>query len=297
MNAYKLKALDIELLDDVFEMHGGGVLDFTNDSFARFFEDEINVNIDEDKYSIKGGSKAKRLRYFLRIKPPETAGKVIEALWDYRQTIRRRNNVKEPLSYDADEEISALIAKLTGKNLKSSTSTTATAPASAALDTALRDDFSKRLQELANLDDPQKRGYAFEKFLKDIFDAYELNSKDSFRLEGEQIDGSFSLGGETYLLEAKWTSAKTGASDLRSFNGKVEDKAKWSRGLFVSYSGFSSDGLTAFGKKKSIVCMDGLDLHTMIERSISFSEVINKKVRRAAETGKPFVSVRELFPA
>jgi hypothetical protein len=70
-------------------------------------------------------------------------------------------------------------------------------------------------------------------------------ARAAFRLTGEQIDGSFQLSGETYLLEAKWTDLRIGAADLRSFNAKLEDKAAWTRGLFVSNSGFTDDGLEA----------------------------------------------------
>ena len=45
--------------------------------------------------------------------------------------------------------------------------------------------------------DPQARGYAFEKFLKDAFDTFGMSARTSFRLEGEQIDGSFVLGEQT----------------------------------------------------------------------------------------------------
>ena len=65
---------------------------------------------------------------------------------------------------------------------------------------------------------------------------------------GEQIDGSFQLAGETYLLEAKWTDLRMGAADLRSFNAKLEDKAAWTRGLFVRNSGFTEDGLEALAE-------------------------------------------------
>jgi hypothetical protein len=143
--------------------------------------------------------------------------------------------------------------------------------------------------------EPQARGYAYEKFLKDLFDANGLAARASFRLLGEQIDGSFELAAETYLLEAKWTSLQTGATDLRSFNGKVEEKAAWSRGLFVSYSGFTPDGLAAFGRGKRVVCMDGLDLYEMLDKNLSFADVMAKKVRRAAESGNPFVRVRDLY--
>ena len=48
--------------------------------------------------------------------------------------------------------------------------------------------------------------YAFEKYLKRLFDAFGLEAHSAFSLTGEQIDGSFLLGSETYLLEAKWHS-------------------------------------------------------------------------------------------
>ena len=112
--------------------------------------------------------------------------------------------------------------------------------------------------------------------------------------QGEQIDGSFVLGEQTYLLEARWRNAKVDAETLRAFNAKVEDKASWSRGLIVSQSGFTEDGLHAFGRGKSVVCMDGLDLHDVLVGRLDLAEVIALKVRRAAETGVAFVRVRDL---
>jgi len=155
--------------------------------------------------------------------------------------------------------------------------------------------LSQQLVQLSALA-PQPRGYAFEKFLHDLFAAFGLAPRGSFRLIGEQIDGSFSLEGETYLLEAKWQNEFSGVAELHAFSGKVQTKAKWARGLFISNTGFSTDGLIAFGKAPTpIVCMDGYDLHESLSRSLSLADVIARKVRRAAETGGPFVRVRDLF--
>lgn len=142
---------------------------------------------------------------------------------------------------------------------------------------------------------PHPRGYAFEKFLGNLFDAFSLAARGSFRNTGEQIDGSFVLHHDTYLLEAKWQSAPVDAATLRAFAGKVGDKATWSRGLFVSESGFSGEGLEAFGRGQPVVCLDGLDLYDTLSRRISLVDVLSKKVRRAAETGNPFIRVRDLF--
>jgi len=145
--------------------------------------------------------------------------------------------------------------------------------------------------------DPVPRGYAFEKFLKELFDVYGMSARASFRLTGEQIDGSFVLHSETYLLEAKWESPRTGAAPLHAFAGKVGGKAAWSRGLFISQAGFTPEGLEAYGRGRPtpIICMDGLDLYETLSRSLRLDDVIARKVRRAAETGVPFARVRDLF--
>lgn len=121
-----------------------------------------------------------------------------------------------------------------------------------------------------------------------------MSARASFRLTGEQIDGSFVLSEQTYLLEARWRNAKVDVETLRAFNAKVEDKASWSRGLIISQIGFTPDGLYAFGRGKSVVCMDGLDLYEVLSRRLDLAQVIGQKVRRIAETGLAFVPVREL---
>jgi len=145
---------------------------------------------------------------------------------------------------------------------------------------------------------PQPRGYAFEKFIQDTFDVFRLAPREAFRLVGEQIDGSFQFQGQTYLFEATWRNGKVGQEELLAFHGKVIGKAEWSRGLHLAYAGFTSEGPQAFkqGKRTSIVCMDGLDLHDVFERNLDLPSAIERKARRAAETNDAFVPVRELFP-
>lgn len=81
-----------------------------------------------------------------------------------------------------------------------------------------------------------------------------------------------------------------------TFSGKVSGKAAWSRGLFVSYSGFTADGLEAFsrGRQTNLICADGLDLYEALSGKISLIGVLEEKIRRAAETNRAFVSVRDL---
>ena len=156
--------------------------------------------------------------------------------------------------------------------------------------------LAKRLSELEKLP-PQPRGFAFEDFLDALFAVFELSPRKSFRLVGEQIDGSFELNSNTYLVEAKWQGVPIGNRELQSFAGTVRTKADWTRGLYVSNSGFSEDGLTAFrlGENTRIICLSGIDLRDIFTHNLSLIEVVDLKTRRAGETGRAYVPVRELF--
>lgn len=154
-----------------------------------------------------------------------------------------------------------------------------------------------QLEQLATMQ-PSPRGFAFERLLTDLFAAFDLAPRGSFRLKGEQIDGSFHHGAHTYLVEAKWQGERLGQSELLVFSGKVGGKAQWTRGLFISLGGFSNDGLEAFarGKQTNIICFDGLDLHAVLGGKISLPMLVNLKARAAAESNEAFVSVRSLVP-
>lgn len=155
--------------------------------------------------------------------------------------------------------------------------------------------FKKQLIEITSLE-PQPRGFAFEKFLNGLFAESGLSPRGPFRIVGEQIDGSFVLDSDTYLLEAKWQNDPVSESDLLKFYGIVSGKATWSRGLFICYNNFSSDGLIAFSKGKStnIIGMTSQDIFFVLEGKISLLDAIRVKSRWAAETGEFFKSIFEL---
>jgi len=155
--------------------------------------------------------------------------------------------------------------------------------------------FKNQLIEITSLE-PRPRGFAFEKFLSSLFAEHGLSPRNSFRIVGEQIDGSFVLDSDTYLLEAKWQNNPVSEGDLLEFYGKVSGKAAWSRGLFICYNNFSNDGLIAFSKGKStnIIGMTSQDIFFILEGKISLPDAIRAKARWAAETGELYKSVYEL---
>lgn len=281
------------MIDDLvdFVRGPGFVLDFSDPSFSDFFASELKVNIDDPKYAVNGGSKGKRLRYFLQTCDDATAVLVLAALWEHRSEYLARSGGADPVA-NAEARYQGLVNRLSGG---AASQRPAASPQPAAVERKAITKIKADLLQVTALA-PHARGYAFEGFLKGLFDAFGLAAQEPFRLRGEQIDGSFQLGSEIYLLEAKWHGQPIGVAELHTFHGKIEQKAAWTRGLFVSNSGFTEDGLAAFGRGKRVICMDGLDLYEMLDRELPLTQVLERKIRRAAETGSPFIRVRDLFP-
>ena len=281
--------MDMPVIDRVFAMEGGWVLNFSNRTLAEFFHEELSVNIEHPRWAVQGQSKGKRLRCYLLQADRQTALDTLNALWEYREATSVAEDYPE-LEDEVHAGFFKIIERLGGKQPTLGDPVPSEPPLH--IDGAVTSALAARLLEISSME-PQARGYAFEKFLRRLFDVYRLSARASFRLVGEQIDGSFVLADQIYLLEAKWT-APVGATTLRAFNAKVEDKAKWSRGLFVSQGGFTPQGLAAFGRGHSVICMDGLDLHETLTRRLDFVSVLAMKARHVAETGEAFIGVRDL---
>jgi hypothetical protein len=236
------------------------------------------------------------LRAFLQIEQDAIVARTLRALWEYREAINGPSATDNDKIKHQEERFFELVHAMDGKGSSVRSGVAKSMPGIISPPSKALAELNCRLLALTAMS-AQERGFAFEKFLSDLFALYELDPRRSFRLVGEQIDGSFELPPETFLLEAKWQAILTGQADLLSFSGKVEGKAQWSRGLFISYSGFSEDGLEAFarGRRTSILCMDGRDLAQILSGGLNLVDVIQKKKRRAAETGNAFVPVRDLF--
>lgn len=152
------------------------------------------------------------------------------------------------------------------------------------------------LIELESQTDPRARGYSLEKFLNELFALEGLQPRRSFKVTGEQIDGSFVWRHRTHLLEAKWTQQPTAGSDFGAFIFKIEGKTADTRGLFVSINGYSADGVTALKRKGELrfVCLDGAHLAHAVKPEGSLTAVLEEVWRHADETGEPYVPGSEL---
>lgn len=155
----------------------------------------------------------------------------------------------------------------------------------------LKDDFMRLVVE----SNPQKRGFAFEKFLNSIFVLFDLEPKESFRIVGEQIDGSFTFDGNDFLLEAKWQEKPIDLGDLYKFGGKIEGRLKLTLGLAVSINGFTQDyNQSKSASLKTMLLMDGSDLMAVLENRIDLKDMLFRKRRHASDTGDIFLKFRDM---
>ncbi len=157
--------------------------------------------------------------------------------------------------------------------------------------------LKEKFYGLVSCSNSQQRGYDLEKFLTDLFDIFDLDPSAAFRIKGEQIDGSFSFEGTDYLVEAKWQKNPIGAKDLDSFASKISRKLDNTLGLFVSINGFSEDAISihSSGRRVGMLLMDGSDLIAVLENRINLDELIRRKRRIAAKTGKIYTNINEII--
>lgn len=169
------------------------------------------------------------------------------------------------------------------------------APSPAAVLDRELDELKAQFLAIPGINPEQQRGYAFERFLYRLFEIYALSPRASFKIIGEQIDGSFEFQGNFYLVEAKWEKVPVRELELLVLDGRVKGHSTFGRGVFFTSNNFSRDGVTAFqkGRPSAMVGFDGQDMYLMLEHKLPFDAVLNRKFRQLADEGTFHYPVQE----
>ncbi len=157
--------------------------------------------------------------------------------------------------------------------------------------------LKKKFYALHENPNRQQVGFEFERILNGMFSLHDLCPREPFRVVGEQIDGSFELDHEVYLLEAKWTLEPCPEADLLVFRGKVEGKSAYTRGVFISFNGVSKEAAYAItrGKQPNFFSIDGYDITMLLEDTVDLATFFRKRQRILAEEGRVVVAFNELW--
>lgn len=87
----KISYRTLKSLEDLLEMGGGYVLDFSNPSFQRFIKSVIDVDIYQDEGYEEYCSKANKLRQIFETESTLKVTKIINELLDYCEDIKLKN--------------------------------------------------------------------------------------------------------------------------------------------------------------------------------------------------------------
>lgn len=294
-----LKMGERQFLEQHFGMDRGYVLNFTDRTFGEFIFEEVGRDIHGDKYREGGTSKANKLRTFWKLETDPLAGKLIIALLEYAATMNATQDattkaLAEKCRQVGDRLLGIDASKYSGKDATTKAQPAAEANPSVtpAMITSLRDRFLK-ISALP----PQERGYALEKFLYELFETYQFNPRPSFRVVGEQIDGSIEFAHEFYLVEAKWQVEPIVQGDLAALDSRVSGHSQIGRGIFITAGCFSPNGITAHERLRpsAMIGIDGQDLYHVLDRGLPLDQVLRRKVRRLVETGRFHYPVQEFM--
>lgn len=269
--------------EQLLGMSSGYVLDFSNRTFAEFVLDSTGLDIYLPRYDYGSGSKANRLRAFWQKESNAVVGKLMGDMLDYLG--------EGGLS---QEVCRLIVARLLhgAPNATASQYKTVKQPQDVTILRKLTEDFS----QLATERDRSKAGLALEKLLNRLFETFQLHPRQPFRVVGEQIDGSFELDGQIYLLESKWESYALPEADLLVFRGKIEGKSTFTRGVFIALNDISAQARDAItrGKAPSFFVMNGHDLMMVLSGQVGLPDFLRKRVRLLAEEGRVCVPFSQL---
>jgi hypothetical protein len=82
----EIKESEKLILEKIFKMEGGYVLELSNSKLQQFIHNNLNIDIYSEKYIIYGDSKAKRIRAFWHLENNQIVGKFVIELLDYWKT-------------------------------------------------------------------------------------------------------------------------------------------------------------------------------------------------------------------
>lgn len=280
-----LKIAERQVLEQQFGMASGYVLNFSDRTFGEFVLEAVGRKIHDAKYTAGGTSKANKLRTFWKLETDQMVGRLILALVDYDAMLNPTQDANAKARAERCRQIATRLLAV------------GPIPSAEPQPLVKRETLAglrDRFLQISTLP-PHDRGYAFEKFLYDLFDAYRFSPRPSFRIVGEQIDGSIEFAHEIYLIEAKWQVEPIVQGDLAVLDSRVSGHSQIGRGIFITAGCFSVDGITAHERLRpsAMIGIDGQDLYYLLERALPLAEILRRKLRWLVETGHFHHPVRE----
>lgn len=160
---------------------------------------------------------------------------------------------------------------------------------------ATLESLASDLTGLVPLQGTQDGGYKFQDWFYRLSDFFEIECRRPYTTGGRQIDGTITIEGTTYLVELKFTSSQSAATDIDSLLAKLGNVADNTMGLMVSMSGYSAVAVTqASGKKTPLILLDASHVMSLLYSGWKLGELVGRLRRHVSQTGEAFLEVGRL---
>ncbi|WP_298334989.1 restriction endonuclease [Ferrimicrobium sp.] len=128
--------------------------------------------------------------------------------------------------------------------------------------------------------DPRRRGFEFEAFIGSLFRSAHFEVIQNPSVGGSrQVDLLAKMGGQIYLVEAKWWKRKPGPAEVQGLEDRLRRTAANVLGLFVSYSGFTQGAIDRVQgtPERPILLVTGDELEQVVGNAEDFPRMLRRK--------------------
>lgn len=143
-----------------------------------------------------------------------------------------------------------------------------------------RKSFKDEFEKISNMA-PHARGRAFQVFMAKLLEHNGWHQEESVHTSNEEIDIIINKEREYFLSECKWEKNPIEADPLRTFAGKIKDRAN-TNGLFFSMSGFTSGAVEVVLRtqhERLIILFGPKDISSIVNGEIKFNDLLNEKYK------------------
>lgn len=146
-----LTTIEKQILEKLFQMESGYVLNFSDRTIGEFFRDDIGIDIYAQKYNYASGSKANRLRGLWLQADDKTVGDIILKLIEYTESQILIDNLKRvDFPNDRIEASKKIAEKLLGKEVQATESESKATFKNGSINITLQKEVFDHVQTLLN---------------------------------------------------------------------------------------------------------------------------------------------------
>ncbi|HZL74389.1 MAG TPA: restriction endonuclease [Propionibacteriaceae bacterium] len=145
---------------------------------------------------------------------------------------------------------------------------------------------------------PQARGIRFNELIAEMLGCWGIEAEVSNATAGAgEIDVTFAVDGDRYLIEAKWEKDKTDAGPLSKLEKRLKQRLRGPIGICLSMAGFTSDAVNGLdkGSQLEMLLLDRTHFEAMLSGLVPPQELLKLAHDRAAFRGQAYSSLLDLL--